>query len=120
MKNYHKVIRSYNHNGRIGVLVEFGMESDFTEKVEEVSLFLKDVALHIAASNPKDTEELLLQPFVKDQSASIGELMSELASKMHDRIGVVRFERWDADEREIHPESPPRGPANIIRFAQRK
>lgn len=44
---------SYVHGGRIGVLVEVNSETDFVAKNEEFQQFAKDVAMHIAASNPK-------------------------------------------------------------------
>jgi len=45
-------IGSYNHGGRIGVIVEVNCETDFVAKNEEFRKFANDVALHIAAANP--------------------------------------------------------------------
>ncbi|MGI6485165.1 MAG: translation elongation factor Ts [Tepidanaerobacteraceae bacterium] len=48
------VIDSYIHgNGRIGVLVEVNCETDFVAKNEEFKNLVKDIAMQIAASNPK-------------------------------------------------------------------
>lgn len=48
------VVDSYIHLGsRIGVLVEVLSETDFVAKNEEFKAFVHDVALHIAAANPK-------------------------------------------------------------------
>lgn len=48
------LVESYIHgNGRIGVLVEINCETDFVAKNEEFQQFVKDVAMQIAASNPK-------------------------------------------------------------------
>ncbi len=48
------VIGSYIHgNGRIGVLVEVNCETDFVAKNEEFKNLVKDIAMQIAASNPK-------------------------------------------------------------------
>ncbi|MEW5914742.1 MAG: translation elongation factor Ts [Thermodesulfobacteriota bacterium] len=46
-------VGSYIHaGGKLGVLVEVNCETDFTAKTEEFSVFTKDLAMHIAASNP--------------------------------------------------------------------
>jgi len=47
------VVGSYIHmGGKIGVLVEVNCESDFVASNEDFQVFVKDVAMHIAASNP--------------------------------------------------------------------
>ncbi|MEA1936752.1 MAG: translation elongation factor Ts [Patescibacteria group bacterium] len=47
-------IGSYIHsNGKIGVLVEANCETDFVAKGNEFTKFVHDLAMHIAASNPK-------------------------------------------------------------------
>ncbi|MBU1207720.1 MAG: translation elongation factor Ts [Proteobacteria bacterium] len=46
-------IGSYVHaGGKIGVMVEVNCETDFVAKTEDFQIFAKDVAMHIAASNP--------------------------------------------------------------------
>lgn len=48
------IVDAYIHgNGRIGVLVEVNTETDFVAKNEEFKQFVKDIAMQIAASNPK-------------------------------------------------------------------
>ena len=47
------VIGTYNHDGRIGVLVEVNCETDFVARGEIFGELVKDVAMHIAASNPE-------------------------------------------------------------------
>ncbi|MBF0099512.1 MAG: translation elongation factor Ts [Desulfobacterales bacterium] len=52
------IIHSYIHmGGKIGVMVEVNCESDFVAKTDDFIQFTKNVALHIAASNP-----LAIQP----------------------------------------------------------
>lgn len=46
------VIGTYNHDGRIGVLVEVNCETDFVARNEIFTGLVKDVAMHIAASAP--------------------------------------------------------------------
>jgi elongation factor Ts len=48
------IVGSYIHlNGKIGVLVEVNCESDFVARNEEFQELVKNIAMHIAASNPK-------------------------------------------------------------------
>ena len=48
------LVGSYIHmNGKIGVLVEVNCESDFVALNEEFQALVKNIALHIAAANPK-------------------------------------------------------------------
>jgi elongation factor Ts len=47
------IVGSYIHaGGKIGVLVEVNCETDFVAKTEDFSCFVKDLSMHIAASNP--------------------------------------------------------------------
>ena len=48
------IVESYIHGGgRIGVLVEVNIETDFAAKNEEFRAFVKDMAMQIAASSPQ-------------------------------------------------------------------
>lgn len=47
------LVGSYNHDGRIGVLVEVNCETDFVARGEIFAELVKDVAMHIAASAPQ-------------------------------------------------------------------
>jgi elongation factor Ts len=48
------LVESYIHaNGRIGVLVEVNCETDFVAKTDSFREFVRDVAMQIAAANPK-------------------------------------------------------------------
>ncbi len=46
-------IGSYIHGGKMGVMVEVNCETDFVAKSEDFQTFVKDVAMHIAAADPK-------------------------------------------------------------------
>src|SRR4051794_26757478 len=51
-------VEIYVHNGnKIGVLVEVNCETDFVARNEDFCKFTRDLALHIAASNPKYTKK---------------------------------------------------------------
>lgn len=47
------VIGTYNHDNRIGVLVEVNCETEFVAKTDEFNALVKDVAMHVAATNPE-------------------------------------------------------------------
>ncbi|MCW1908278.1 MAG: elongation factor Ts [Candidatus Saccharibacteria bacterium] len=47
------VIGNYNHDNRIGVIVEVNCETDFVARNEIFTNLVKDLAMHIAASNPE-------------------------------------------------------------------
>jgi len=142
------VVGSYIHmGGKVGVLVEINCESDFVARGDEFQQLVKDVAMHIAATDPRflkredvpsselDKErEILLeqlkndpknankpedvlnkiiegrlnkfyeesvlldQPFVKDPSKTVGELVTEKISSIKENIAVRRFTRYKMGE----------------------
>lgn len=47
------VIGSYNHDNRIGVIVEVNCETDFVARNDIFTSMVKDIAMHIAAANPQ-------------------------------------------------------------------
>ena len=47
------LVGTYIHNGRIGVMVEVNCETDFVAKNEDFNTLVKDIAMHIAAADPK-------------------------------------------------------------------
>jgi len=47
------LVGTYNHDGRIGVLVEVNCETDFVARNDIFKDLVKDVAMHIAATNPE-------------------------------------------------------------------
>ncbi len=51
------LVGNYNHDGRIGVIVEVNCETDFVAKNEIFVNLVKDIAMHIAAANPDYVEE---------------------------------------------------------------
>lgn len=73
------LIESYVHNGQIGVLLEVLTETDFVAKNDEFKNFVHDVALHIAASNPKyvKEEEVPAQELDKEKADLIEQAKAE-------------------------------------------
>lgn len=141
-------VGSYIHmGGKVGVLVEVNCETDFVARSEEFQQFVKDIAMHIAAAEPryvarenvpaaalekeleiagaqarndprnankpdqviekivegrlnKFYEEVVLmdQPFIKDATRTVGELLSEKIAKTGEKISVRRFARYKMGE----------------------
>ena len=133
-------VASYIHaGGKIGVLVEVNCESDFVARTEDFKELTHDIAMHIAASDPKYVRKedvtaadfqrekdiflaqaiasgkpaniaekmvngkmekfyeevcLLEQPFIKDQTISIGQLIASKIGKLGENIAVRRFARF--------------------------
>lgn len=142
------VVGSYIHmGGKVGVLVEINCESDFVARGEEFQQLVKDVAMHVAAADPRfatreevpagelDKEREILmeqlkndpknagkpedvlnkiiegrlnkfyeenvlvdQPFVKDPSKTIGELVTEKIASIKENISIRRFTRYKMGE----------------------
>ncbi len=114
-------IESYIHNGnKMGVVVEVNCETDFVARSEDFCTFTKNLAMHIAALNPKYIKKtdvpadvlakepnqqefikancLLEQPYVKDPSKSIQDLLNELVAKVGENTIVSRFARFKVGE----------------------
>ncbi|HYP50222.1 MAG TPA: translation elongation factor Ts [Pyrinomonadaceae bacterium] len=141
-------VGSYIHmGGKVGVLVEINCESDFVARGEEFQQLVKDVAMHIAAVDPRyvnrtevpadvlqkereilleqlkndpknankpedvlgkiiegrlnkfyEESVLLDQPFVKDPSKTVGDLVTEKISSIKENISIRRFARFKMGE----------------------
>jgi elongation factor Ts len=133
-------VGTYIHaGGKIGVLLEVNCESDFVARTPDFQELLKDVAMHIAATDPRyirkedvtpeDLERekeiyraqaaqtgkpapviekivegkmgkfyeevcLLEQPFIKEQSVTIKDLIATKVGKLGENISVRRFARF--------------------------
>ena len=65
-------------NGKIGVLVEVACETDFVAKTDQFNAFVKDVAMHIAASDPVCVkEEDMPEEFINKERKIIVDTMKE-------------------------------------------
>jgi len=108
------LIETYIHSGgRIGAMVEVNCETDFVARTQEFSDLAHDIAMQVAAMNPLTVEEkksdtanneevenasLLQQPFIKDPSKNIQELINETVGKLGENIRVRRFQRFSLGE----------------------
>lgn len=90
------LIFSYIHsNGKIGVLLKLLCETDFVAKNEQFGELGHELSLHIAAMNPQNTEELLAQPYVRDQDLSVDALVKNYIAKLGENIRISEFCRFD-------------------------
>lgn len=64
-------IGSYIHGGRMGVMVEVNCETDFVAKSEDFQNFVKDVAMHVAAADPKFVRAAEMDQAFIDREVSI-------------------------------------------------
>lgn len=89
------LLETYVHNGRIGVILELRCETDFVAKTDVFKTLAHDLAMHIASMNPETPEELLKQPFVKDESITVGSIVTQAIAKTGENIKVERFCRYE-------------------------
>jgi elongation factor Ts len=104
------VIESYIHQGRIGALVELNCETDFVARTDDFRSLAREIAMQVASMSPKylskedvPAEEmepvaqvaLLEQPFIRDGSRTIGQLVIETSAKTGEKVAVRRFSRFE-------------------------
>ena len=76
------VVLSYIHPGnRIGVLVEVNCETDFVAKTDEFQLFVKNIAMQIAATNPLSLTRDALDSVLVDKEKEIFTEQAKLSGK---------------------------------------
>lgn len=105
------LVEAYIHpGGRIGVLIEVNCETDFVARTDEFKSLAHNMALQVAAAapeyitadeipegkklNPKDVC-LLEQPYIKDESKTLGQIIADTISKTGEMIAVRRFSRFE-------------------------
>ena len=92
------VVASYIHTGeKVGVMLELLCETDFVSKNPDFKSVARDIGMHIAAMRPNDNGELLEQPFIKDPSLKISDLINNTVQKFGERTEVGRFVRFSLD-----------------------
>ncbi|MEK7567199.1 MAG: translation elongation factor Ts [Patescibacteria group bacterium] len=88
------VIDAYIHSDRkLGVLIEVRTETDFVARNEEFRLFVHDLAMQVAATGAENHEELMRQPYIKDQSKTVGDYLKEIIAKFGENVEVANFYR---------------------------
>ena len=105
------VIEAYiHHTKRIGTLVELNCETDFVAHTNEFKELAHDLAMQIAANAPQfltiedmppETETdpqaacLLSQPFIKEPTKTVQEVITETIGEVGENIKVRRFARFE-------------------------
>jgi len=90
------VVEAYVHpDSRIASVVELACETDFVARNEEFKKLAHELALQVAAMSPENVEELLKQPWIRDEKISIGDLVKETAGKLGENIVVKRIFRCE-------------------------
>lgn len=90
------LITSYIHqNGRVGVLVEVTCETDFVARTDEFKNLSHEIAMQVAAMNPKDVDSLLKQEYIRDSSKTIENLIKETIAKLGENIVVKKLQRFE-------------------------
>jgi len=94
-------VKAYIHSGgTLGALVELHSETDFVAKNKDFQFLAEEVAMHVAAMDPKDVVELMEQPFVKDPGVTVNDLVQSYIQKFGERITVARFARLSTSSSE--------------------
>lgn len=91
------IVSSYVHSDRIGVLVEVNCETDFVARNEEFTNFVKDIAMHIAASSPLyiSAEDVPAEALAKEKELIEAELKeSGKPADMIDKIAEGKINKW--------------------------
>jgi len=93
------LIASYIHgNGRIGALVELASETDFVSRGDEFRQLAQEIAMQVAAMSPATVEELLEQPYIRDGSKTIKDLVTAVAATTKENVHVRRIQRFALGE----------------------
>jgi elongation factor Ts len=89
------MIISYNHNERIGVILDIRAETDFVVRSDPFRNLAHELVMQIAAMNPKDVNELLKQPYIKDDSKVIEDLVNDVKNRVGENIKINQFYRLE-------------------------
>ena len=88
------IIDSYIHpNKKIGVILELNCETDFVAKSEDFKNLAHELCLQIAAMG--EEPPLLEQPWIKDATKKVKDLIGEYIAKFGENITLKRFTRYD-------------------------
>ena len=105
------LVECYIHaGGRIGAMVEVACETDFVARTDPFKVLAHDLAMQVAATNPLSVSEedlpsgaegdpaelcLLHQPFIRDDSRTVGDVVNEVIAQTGENIRVRRFSRFE-------------------------
>lgn len=87
------LVEAYVHASRVGVLVELRCETDFVARNEEFKKLAHEIALQVAAMDPKDVEILLASEYIRDPKLKISDLLKLTIAKIGENITIAKFSR---------------------------
>lgn len=82
----------------IGVIVEVNSETDFVAKNSEFVTFVENVAEQVVNSNAKDMDEFMKEKWIKDNSLTVEEALSERVSVIGEKLTIRRFDKFVKSE----------------------
>src|SRR4029077_835447 len=98
------VVEAYVHaGGRIGAMVELSSETDFVARNPDFKELAREIAMQVAAMDPTDVDQLLEQPYIRDASKTIGELVTTIAASTGENVRVKRFKRFELGQSNGEP-----------------
>ena len=102
------LVSAYVHPGRpLGALLELNCETDFVARTDDFTTLARDIAMHIAAMGPTrisdqenrdpddDGPALLTQPWFRDGSQTVEQVIQAAVAKLGENIQVGRFSRFE-------------------------
>jgi len=90
------IVATYLHpNQKIGVILELNCETDFVAKSEDFQNLAHELCLQIASMDPQDIDSLFAQPWIKDETKFINDLVNYYVAKLGENILVKRFTRYE-------------------------
>ncbi len=93
-KTLQGIIASYIHpNKKIGVILELNCETDFVGKSKDFQTLSHELCLQIAAMG--EDIPLLEQPWIKDETKTVKDLIDEYIAKLGENITIKRFVRYE-------------------------
>jgi len=89
------IIESYIHPGKkIGAMVELHCESDFVAKSEDFQKLAHELCLQLAAVSSEEVS-FLNQPWIRDETKTIKDLIDEYIAKFGENIVLKNFIRYE-------------------------
>jgi elongation factor Ts len=90
------LVESYIHqNGKVGTLITLLCETDFVARTDDFKHLAHEIAMHVAAMNPKSVATLLKQEYIRDSSVTIEQLIKQVIGKLGENIRVKAFTRYE-------------------------
>lgn len=90
------LIETYIHSGgKVGSMIEINCETDFVARTDEFKSLAHEIAMQVAAMDPKEVSDLLKQDYIRDSSKKIEDLVGETIAKVGENIQIKRFMRFE-------------------------